>query len=100
MNMYFWSCNDPSVPPPFFPEVRNGAISVTSSPSWRKPETAPSTLCDLSMYFTPHNIIMNLTFCMRLVACLFLVSDCLTYCAQGCWGWPKLKVKFMWLWAM
>lgn len=61
MAMYFWSRSDNNVPA----EVRNGAPNLTPSPSWGKPEASfPSTQCDFSSHFTPHNIIINLTFCV------------------------------------
>lgn len=72
--MYFWPRYDGSVPA----EVRNGATSVTPNASWGQPQALfPATnSCDFNSHLAPHQIIINLSFCvssfLTKIACLFM----------------------------
>ena len=62
ISMFFWERNDPSVPD----AVANGASSLTPDSSWGEPQGYfPTTQCDFSSHFAAHNIIFDLSFCVR-----------------------------------
>jgi hypothetical protein len=62
INVWFWSRNDPAVPP----EVRDGVAQVSPSSSWGIPDASfPSDMCDYDSHFNKHQMIFDLTFCVR-----------------------------------
>ncbi|KAG8955274.1 hypothetical protein FRC00_005465, partial [Tulasnella sp. 408] len=59
INVWWWARNDGSVPN----EVKNGNGQVNPA-HWGKPfANFVNNNCDLSTKMSPHNIIINLTFC-------------------------------------
>ena len=91
--MYFWNRYDPNVPP----EIKYGADNVTPNGSWGEPQALfPTNNCDFNARFAPHNIIMNLSFCVS-TGSLF---SSLTYCNDeshiGTLGIPALQLLGMW----
>lgn len=60
--MYFWGRYDPAVP---F-DVVSGAQSLTPDGSWGEPEGYwPNWQCDFPSHFSSHNVIVDLSFCVR-----------------------------------
>lgn len=78
IKVWFWPRNSGSVPS----DVRNGGNSVNTG-NWGTPSALfPSTSCDISSHFGPHNIIINLTFCGDWAGSVYSSSGCPGSCVD------------------
>ena len=62
--VYFWPRNDPTVPD----EIKSGAKTVNPGDSWGEPEALfPTDTCDWGSHFDGHQLVFDLTFCVRIL---------------------------------
>lgn len=70
--IYFWSRDSPDVPPEIR-ECGSGGGSLYPDPSWGVPAAnfpMYPGLCDYDAHFNAHQIVFDLTFCVRDLFCL------------------------------
>ncbi|KAK0232388.1 2 beta-glucan [Armillaria nabsnona] len=78
IKIWFWARNDPNVPT----GVRTGG-SVVITDNWGTPAAYfPNTSCALTNYFSPQNIIINLTFCGDWAGSAYASSGCPSSCVD------------------
>ena len=72
ISMYFWSRTDRSIPPEItstkYQTINVNAIGVgNGNGKWGTPQAyfPASSTCDFNAHFVPHNLVFDLTFCVR-----------------------------------
>ncbi|KAA1472515.1 2 beta-glucan [Dentipellis sp. KUC8613] len=76
VKIWFWTRDDANTPS----DIKNGASSLNTD-NWGRPDAYfPNTDCDFSSHFSPHNIIINLTFCGDWAGSAYSSSGCPSTC--------------------
>jgi hypothetical protein len=74
IKIWFWSRSDSSVPA----DVAQGGETLSPDSTWGKPAASfvvDPNHCNYDQYFDAHNIIFDLTFCVRAFTILILFAS-------------------------
>ncbi|CCA75236.1 related to endo-1,3(4)-beta-glucanase [Serendipita indica DSM 11827] len=90
---WFWSRNDPTVPW----EVKNPHSFFIGTPFWGLPvANFPNNSCDIASKFSPHHVIINLTFCGDWAGNDYGLSTCPGTCVDYVNNNPQAFVDAYW----
>ncbi|KAI1790892.1 endo-beta-glucanase [Ganoderma leucocontextum] len=99
VKIWFWPRGSSSIPS----DVSSGATSVDTD-NWGTPfADFPSTDCDMTSHFGPHNIVINLTFCGTWAGIASIYTgdgcpgDCVTYVDQNPSAFTDAYFDVAWL---